>query len=555
MSPKYTLFVGTFIQLPRVKSPEGHKLAITRGALWVSTADGTIQGFDWTIANEKDLQRFLRQKKWTVVDDNDKNGHKARHGEKVTLVVAREEENEFFFPGFIDTHIHAPQYPNSGLFGDAGLLHWLQNYTFPIEASFGSSKFPSIPPPNAYRVYNQVIARTLANGTTCASYFATLHVPATNLLASLCHARGQRALIGRVCMDRPSQCPDTLRDESPDLAIQKTEASITHIHTLDPSGSLIHPIITPRFAPSCTPRSLGKLSKLAASYSPPLHIQTHLSENLDELKLVHDLYPESKDYTSVYNYFGLLTPRTILAHGVHLSDDERAMIADNDAKLSHCPASNSALGSGICEVRKAIDAGITVGLGTDVSGGYSPSILETVRQACLVSRLLPHMAPKEKKKSSTDGDDGDDSGDNVPREVLSIEEALYLATRGGAAVVDMADQIGGFDKGMMWDAQMVKLGKFNPAGRWGSTGGVESAVDIFDEKQKWEEKVHKWVWNGDSRNVRMVWVGGRLVHRVWEEGEKGGREKGGWMRWVLGVVGVGALGYVAVRRLGGVDRS
>ncbi|BCR99121.1 chlorohydrolase family protein [Aspergillus luchuensis] len=540
MSPKYTLFVGTFIQLPRFKSDEGHKLAITRGALWVSTADGTIEGFDWSIANDRDLKRLLRHKGWTVVDD--KNGHKGKHGVKVTLVVAREEENEFFFPGFIDTHIHAPQYPNAGLFGDAGLLHWLLNYTFPIESSFGSTKFPSIPPPNAYRVYNQVIARTLANGTTCASYFATIHVPATNLLASLCLARGQRALIGRVCMDRPEQCPDYLRDESPDIAIDKTQDSIRHIHTIDPEGALIKPIVTPRFAPSCTPRSLGKLSKLAASYSPPLHIQTHLAENLDELKLVHDLYPEANDYTSVYNYFKLLTPRTILAHCVHLSDDERTMIADNKAKLSHCPASNSALGSGICEVRKAIEAGITVGLGTDVSGGYSPSILETVRQACLVSRLLPHMS------GSSEGQNKDNDG--VPKEVLSIEEALYLATRGGAAVVDMADQIGGFDQGMVWDAQLVKLGKFNPAGKWGKTGGVETAVDVFDEGQEWKEKVHKWVWNGDSRNVRMVWVGGKLVHRVWEEGEDR-REGGGWMRWVIGAVSVGVVGWAVVRRLGG----
>nr|XP_001400742.2 guanine deaminase [Aspergillus niger CBS 513.88] len=552
MSPKYTLFVGTFIQLPRFKSEEGHQLAITRGALWVSTADGTIEGFDWSIANDRDLKRFLRHKGWTVV--NDKDGHnKNKHGVEVTLVVAREEENEFFFPGFIETsnrHPHPrPPIPQRRPLRRRRPPPLAQELHLPHRSLFGSSKFPSIPPPYAYRVYNQVVARTLANGTTCASYFATIHVPATNLLASLCHARGQRALIGRVCMDRPEQCPDDLRDESPDIAIDKTQASIDHIHTIDPEGALIQPIVTPRFAPSCTPRSLGKLSKLAASYSPPLHIQTHLAENLDELDLVKKLYPESRDYTSVYNYFKLLTPRTILAHCVHLSDDERAMIAENDAKLSHCPASNSALGSGICEVRKAIDSGITVGLGTDVSGGYNPSILETVRQACLVSRLLPHMSRAQPEEREGTPDDNDDK---VPREVLSIEEALYLATRGGAAVVDMADQIGGFDQGMVWDAQMVKLGKFNPAGRWGKTGGVESAVDVFDEGQSWKEKVHKWVWNGDSRNVRMVWVGGRLVHRVWEEGEdRDGRGKGGWVRWVMGAVGVGAVGWVIVRRLGG----
>ncbi|RAK96986.1 chlorohydrolase family protein [Aspergillus ibericus CBS 121593] len=544
MSPDYTLFVGTFIQLPRTKTGAEHQLAITRGALWVSTTDGQIKGFDWSIANDKDLKNLLQAKGWTVVDDS---STKSKPGVKVTLVVAREDQNEFFFPGFIDTHIHAPQYPNSGLFGSSGLLSWLQTYTFPIEKSFGSTKLPSIPPPQAYRVYNQVIARTLANGTTCASYFATIHVPATNLLATLCHARGQRALIGRVCMDNPDHCPADYRDASPSDALAATEATIAHIRSLDPSAALLHPIITPRFAPSCTPPALTHLAHLAASTSPPLHIQTHLSENLDECALVHSLFPTAKDYTSVYDHFGLLTPRTILAHGIHLSDSERHLIASRNAKLSHCPASNSALGSGICQVRKALDAGITVGLGTDVSGGYSPSVLETVRQACLVSRLLPQFNPPA--SSPTQSESQSTRTDPIPREILSVEEALYLATRGGADVVDMGDQIGGFDLNMSWDAQLIKLGKFAPAGRWGARGGVESTVDVFGE-ESWTEKVHKWVWNGDDRNVRMVWVNGRLVHEVVPAGEVGKKGKG-WKSWVWGVVGVGVVVWVVGRRVRG----
>ncbi|PYI12006.1 Metallo-dependent hydrolase [Aspergillus sclerotiicarbonarius CBS 121057] len=550
MSPAYTIFVGTFIQLPRTKTGADHQLSITRGALWVSTTDGQIKGFDWSIANDKDLKALLKTKGWTVVNDPNT---KSKSGVKVTLVVAREDQNEFFFPGFIDTHIHAPQYPNSGLFGSSGLLSWLKTYTFPMEKSFGSTKLPSIPPPQAYRVYNQVIARTLANGTTCASYFATIHVPATNLLATLCHTRGQRALIGRVCMDNPDQCPDDYRDPSASDSISATEATIAHIRSIDPSASLLHPIITPRFAPSCTPPALAQLAHLAASTSPPMHIQTHLSENIDECALVHSLFPQSKDYTSVYDHFNLLTPRTILAHCVHLSDDERTMIASRKSKLSHCPASNSALGSGICQVRKALDAGITVGLGTDVSGGYSPSVLETVRQACLVSRLLPQFStspsttPTDNDPSDDDDDDDDDDG-SIPREILSVEEALYLATRGGAAVVDMAEQIGGFDLNMSWDAQMIKLGKFSPAGRWGERGGVDSAVDVFGD-ESWTEKVHKWVWNGDDRNVRMVWVNGQLVHELVPEGE--GSSGKAWRRLVWGVVGVGVVAWVVGRRLKG----
>ncbi|PWY75531.1 chlorohydrolase [Aspergillus heteromorphus CBS 117.55] len=496
----YTLYIGTFIHLPRLPADADldadHKLSINHGALWVSE-DGIIEGFDWSVKSPKDVKAFLRKKGWVAEGEKGKGKGQAT---QVKVVVAREDRNEFFFPGFVDTHIHAPQYPNTGLFSTSGLLTWLQTYTFPMESSFASpSSLPTVPPPQAYRVYNQVISRTLSHGTTTASYFATIHLPATNLLATLCHARGQRALIGRVCMDNPATCPDYLLDE-PDSVVPITEASIAHIRRLDPEGQLINPVITPRFAPSCTHASLASLSELAASATPPLHIQTHLAENLDELALVHDLFPRARDYTSVYDHFGLLTPKTILAHAVHLSDAEREMIRDRKAKISHCPASNSALGSGICPVRRTLRAGIPVGLGTDVSGGYAVSMLEAVRQACLVSRLLPHASPttttEEKQKN---------------QDIIDVNQALYLSTRGSAAVLNMAGQIGGFDAGMSWDAQLIRLGAYRSV--VSGKGVAESNVDVFG-MESWEEKVQKWVWSGDDRNVRAVWVGGRLVHET-----------------------------------------
>lgn len=393
-----------------------------------------------------------------------------------------------------DTHIHASQYPNAGIFGKSTLLDWLTTYTFPLESSFGNVKSPmykdSTETPNplarANAVYNRVISRTLAHGTTTASYYATIHVEATNLLADIAFDKGQRAYIGRVCMDRPETCPDYYRDESTEESIVNTKASIEYCKSLDPSGELLAHIITPRFAPSCLPETLTQLGALAKEED--IRIQTHISENLNEVELVKQLFPDQKNYTDVYDHHGLLTPRTVLAHAVHLSREEMQVVKQRKAKVSHCPASNSALGSGFCPVRVLLDEGIDVGLGTDVSGGYSTSILDAVRNACIVSRHVGFV-------------NGGDSRYN-----LGVAEGLWLGTVGGAKVVGMEGRLGGFEEGMLWDVQEIVLGDVK-----GSGDGEDTDVDIFGWED-WENRVAKWVWNGDDRNVRRVWVGGRLVH-------------------------------------------
>ncbi|KAJ5701211.1 guanine deaminase [Penicillium malachiteum] len=510
----YTVYRGTFIHLTRLpESPSRSKPELVRnsGTIWVSTEDGRIKGLDWSAADEESFSALMARNGW--VDLNASSQTSVVGDVKVQVVTADEARNEFFFPGFIDTHIHAPQYPNAGLFGSTTLLDWLEAYTFPMESGFGATNTtptndPKDTPPSALRIYDQVIARTLSHGTTCASYFATVHVPATNALAALCHKRGQRAFIGRVCMDNPSFCPEYYRDATAEESLKSTQSVIEYIHTLDPKGHLIKPIITPRFVPTCTKPALESLGSLAASYSPPLHIQTHISENLNEVALVEELFP-GDTYAGVYDKYNLLTKRTILAHAVHLSSSERALIRARDAKISHCPASNSALGSGIAPVRTFLDEGLTVGLGTDVSGGYSPSILEAARQACLASRLLGHTVSFSENK----GEDFE-----AGREKLSVEESLYLATRGGAAVIDMADELGGFEEGMIFDAQLIQLGSIAPVGGLlEGTGdvlvdGPVGNVDIFGT-ETWEEKIQKWVWSGDDRNVKAVWVSGRLVHQ------------------------------------------
>ncbi|KAJ5116731.1 Amidohydrolase 1 [Penicillium angulare] len=518
MSHELTIYRGTFIHLPRLEgglTTSKLKLIRNRGALWVSTLDGRIKGFDWDAHDEGSFRELMRVNGWVDVDAQT-NGNSDHV--KVKIVTSNEERNEFFFPGFIDTHIHAPQYPNAGLFGSTTLLDWLETYTFPVESGFGKtnttpSNKPEDAPPSALRVYDQVIARTLSHGTTCASYFATVHVPATNALAALAHKRGQRAFIGRVCMDNPSFCPDYYCDASAEESLESTKSTIEYIHTLDPKGVLIKPIVTPRFAPTCSRPSLKALGSLAASYTPPLHIQTHISENENEVALVKELFPECSSYAGVYDNYNLLTERTILAHAVHLTPEERQLIQKQKAKVSHCPASNSALGSGIALVRTMLQEGITVGLGTDVSGGYSSSILEAVRQACLSSRLVGHTTKYVNENPQPDGS-----------EKLSVEESLYLATRGGADVVCMGDDLGGFDNGMIFDAQLIQLGgvcedvvSLDVSGNGVSgdelsvRGGPVGNVDIFGT-ETWEEKIQKWVWSGDDRNVKAVWVAGRMVH-------------------------------------------
>lgn len=391
--------------------------------------------------------------------------------------VVRIQDHGFFFPGFIDTHIHASQYPNAGVFGKSTLLDWLNTYTFPLESSFDNLEI-------AAKIYNRVVARTLSHGTTTAAYYATRHVPATNLLADICQSRGQRAFVGRVCMDQLG--PDYYRDESVEDAVRDSTACIEHVKKIDPEFELITPIITPRFAPSCSMEALKAMGKLHHETQVPC--QTHIDENKNEIKLVAELFPEQSSYAHVYDAAGLLTPRMILAHAVHLTQEERTLIKNRDAKISHCPASNTALTSGTAKVRELLDFGITIGLGTDVSGGYTSSILAEAREALFVSR---HVA-------MIDGDAAK----------LSVEESLYLATRGGAKVVGLEDSIGGFEVGKDWDAQMVGLAGV------GETLGLDQKlgpVEIFGA-ETWDDKVAKWVYTGDDRNTMAVWVKGRLVH-------------------------------------------
>ncbi|KAL8851315.1 MAG: hypothetical protein Q9221_003760 [Calogaya cf. arnoldii] len=421
---------------------------------------------------------------------------------QVEKIYDWDDEDENTVDGLtVDTHTHASQLPNTGLFGTTTLLDWLKTYTFPLESRFSSLS-------HARRVYNRAVTSTLSHGTTTCAYYATIHPESTNLLADICLEKGQRAFVGKACMDCKDTCPDYYREESAEASLASTKAVVRHIRSKDPQGELVQPIITPRFAPSCTKASLKALGQMAEDESLP--IQTHISENKGEMALVKQMFPDCESYAGVYDYFRLLTPRTVLAHGIYLSEVEMELIRSRGAGVSHCPLSNTSLGSGICPVRKLLDHGVKVGLGTDVSGGGSCSILTAAREASGVSRLLANFE-LEKGKSEAE----------TERIKLGVAECLYLATRGGAACLGLEKKIGAFEVGMEWDAQLVRLEKVPEEDESEDEMDVEADREDQGEKEglvqcwgeeSWEEKVAKWMYCGDDRNTRKVFVKGRMVH-------------------------------------------
>jgi len=292
------------------------------------------------------------------------------------------------------------------------------------------------------------------------------------MLAKICKSLGQRALIGKVNMDRnspPTYCEDT------EDSLRSTNAFIEAIRKID--SKLIKPIITPRFVPSCSRNLMMELGRIARSND--LHVQTHLSENMSECQWVKQLEPDCENYTDVYKKCNLLGSKTMLAHCCHLSEPEIKILATSGSGVAHCPNSNFSLKSGVCDVKRLRESGVKVGLGTDVSGGFSPSILNTMRMAVMASNTLTF---------------NQESSGYTP---LGFSEALYLATRGGAGLLDMEDDLGALEPGMQADMILVDMNAHNNTRLF----GTEST----------EDKVSKFVFLADDRNISKVWVAGNLV--------------------------------------------
>lgn len=395
---------------------------------------------------------------------------------------------QFLVPGFIDTHIHAPQYPNIGIGSELPLLKWLEKHTFPLETQFTDENPDKMA--FAEEIYSKCIDKSLANGTTTASYFTTIDGETTNLFADLLARHGQRGFVGKLCIDCNPDFPHY--EELFEECVESMETLIDHCNKLNcgKSDFAVKAIITPRFALSCTRELMTKLGLLAKEHKLP--IQTHISENKDEIRLVRETFPECENYASVYDKHSLLGPSTIMAHSIHLSSDERELFRKSGCSISHCPPSNSFLTSGEAPVHRYLyEDKINVSLGTDLSGGYEQSILGVARSAIMVSH---HLAMHTENN-------------NVR---VSIAEALYMATMGGARACGLGDQVGSFAVGKTFDAQLIDL------------DAPGTNVDVFafqkpnkleddDYKEKLVHLVYRWVFSGDDRNCVRVWCNGRTV--------------------------------------------
>lgn len=340
------------------------------------------------------------------------NGHVARCGPADDLLATlpaatpvTDYRGKLILPGFVDTHIHYAQTDIIASYGEQ-LLAWLEKYTFPTEARFAD-------PAHAEAVAEFFCDELLKNGTTTALAFATVHPASVDALFAAAHRRRMRMIAGKVLMDR--HCPDDLRDTAV-TGYAESQALIAKWHGLD---RLLY-AVTPRFAPTSTDEQMTLAGRLYAEH-PGLYLQSHVAENRGEVAWVAELYPEARSYLDVYERFGQLGPRSVYAHCIWLDDTDRQRMAATGAAMSFCPTSNLFLGSGLFDLDRAHALGVRVGIGTDVGGGTSFSMLQTLNEAYKTLQL---------------------NGQS-----LSAARAFYLATLGGARSLYLDERIGNFETG------------------------------------------------------------------------------------------------------------
>ncbi len=361
-------------------------------------------------------------------------------------------------PGFIDTHIHLPQTGMIGAYGEQ-LLDWLNTYTFPCERQFAD-------PEHSAQVADIFIKELLRNGTTTALVFGSVHKESVEAFFSAAQQLNLRMIAGKVMMDR--NAPDYLVD-TPESGYADSKALIERWHG---QGRLSY-AVTPRFAPTSSPEQLALAGKLLQEY-PGLYMQTHISENLQEVEWVKALFPERKHYLDVYDHFNLLSERSVFAHGVHLCDAQCARLAETGSAIAFCPTSNLFLGSGLFNLPMTEKHKVNVGLGTDVGGGTSFSILQTLNEAYKVMQMQGAR--------------------------LSPLKSLYLATLGGARALRLEDKVGSFKVGN--EADFVVL-DYNATPLLSYR--LKQAKDI-------EEILFVLMTLGDDRTVKETWSAGERVH-------------------------------------------
>lgn len=395
-----------------------------------------------------------------VVED----GHVVRAGPAAALlptlkgVEVTSYPDALIVPGFIDTHIHYPQVGVIGSYG-AQLLDWLNTYTFPAEGAFHDAG-------HAGNTANFFLDELLRNGTTTALVFGTVHPQSVDAFFDAAYARNLRMIAGKVLMDR--NAPDFLTD-TPESGYADSRQLIERWHR---KGRLAY-AVTPRFAPTSSPEQLARAGQLFKEF-PGLYMHTHLSENTQEIDWVKALFPDQQDYLDVYDHHGLIGPRAVFAHGVHLCDRECSRLGETGSAVAFCPTSNLFLGSGLFDLEAVERHGVRVGLGTDVGGGTSFSQLRTLSEAYKVMQL--------QGKS------------------LDPFKSFHLATLGSARALYLDDRIGNFLPGKEADFAVLDY----------------KATPLLDyrlsQARTLAERLFALITLGDDRVIKATYAFGKKVH-------------------------------------------
>ncbi len=360
-------------------------------------------------------------------------------------------------PGFVDLHIHLPQASIIGA-SNGGLLDWLDRHAFPAEAAFAD-------PAHCKIQAAQFLDELLANGTTTALVFGSSHKASVEALFNDAYQRGMRLISGKVLMDRGA--PDALLD-----TVQTGRADTLDLIAQAKRGRLGY-AVTPRFALTSSDAQLAMAGEIVRDH-PDVWMQTHLAENHGEISEAGRLFPQARDYLDIYAGHGLVTDRSVFAHCVHLDDDGLDRLKGAGASIAHCPSSNLFLGSGLFSVKRALERGVNVGIGTDVGGGDDFSIPRTLNQAYKVAQLL---------------------GDT-----LSAFQAFYMATLGGARALNLGGAIGSLEPGKEADFLLLDTNATPVLSR-----RLAAAADL-------EDRLFALLMLGDARTVAHAYIAGVLHH-------------------------------------------
>ena len=372
------------------------------------------------------------------------------------------------FPGLIDCHTHLPQYSVVAR-GESELLPWLRQHVFPVEREFTGPKARAETP-----LFFQELVR---NGTTSVVAYAAIYEDSCDIAFEAARQCGIRAIIGKMMMDLGSY-GQIQPKKVLSISLLESERLCRKWHRAE-EGRLEY-AFSPRFAVTCSEKLMRGAAELAARLEA--YLQTHLAENREELEKVHHLYMSARDYTHVYEKCGMLTPRTVLGHCIHLNPREIAAIAAAQSSVAHCPSSNLFLGSGLMKLDQLLKAGINVGLGSDVAGGPELNMWQVMRAAIEVQKARSAYEPNLRP--------------------LRPSEAFYLATTGGARALGKSRTIGTLDPGKEADLTIVDLAALLPY------PNAEALAELVPE-----DVVALCIYRGGPQTNLETYVRGRCVYQ------------------------------------------